>query len=193
MTRSASDWDRVELASVMKGYIADQKAVLMFEQQADGKATLAQFNATGPLANIHKNLLKDGIDNHTIVPTKDGATVYVVDMDGSSLDAVDKGAQRYGKDNPVYYQCRSRKAHRASSPVRRHIAARRLPSFRRRSLFARLPPRRRPPQRRDHRRRCSANPRTARRCQGRSCCSSWPRGPTTNHCCGSIRRAGQSV
>ena len=63
MSRSASDWDRVELASVMKGYIADQKAVLVFEQQADGKATLAQFNAKGTLATIHKNLLMDGIEN----------------------------------------------------------------------------------------------------------------------------------
>jgi len=29
--------------------------------------------------------------------TKDGATVYVVDVDGSSLKAIDKGAERYGE------------------------------------------------------------------------------------------------
>src|SRR4249919_3774755 len=36
--------------------------------------------------------------------TKDGATVYVVDLDGSSLKSIGKGAKRYGEGNPVYVQ-----------------------------------------------------------------------------------------
>jgi YD repeat-containing protein len=36
--------------------------------------------------------------------TKDGAAVYVVDLDGSSLKAIDKGAERYGEGNPVHFQ-----------------------------------------------------------------------------------------
>lgn len=104
MTQSGSDWNRTVLASVMKGYLADQKAVLVFEQQADGKDAMVQFHATGTVKKIHENLVKDGVENHTIVPTKDGAMVYVVDLNGSALEQIDKGAQRYGKDNPVYYQ-----------------------------------------------------------------------------------------
>ena len=30
--------------------------------------------------------------------------MYVVDLDGSSLKAIDKGAKRYGEGNPVYVQ-----------------------------------------------------------------------------------------
>ena len=30
--------------------------------------------------------------------------MYVVDLDGSSLKAIDKGAERYGEGNPVYVQ-----------------------------------------------------------------------------------------
>jgi len=103
MSRSDADWEHIKLASVMKGHLADQKAVLVF-QQGEGPATLAQFEAKGSLDKIHKGLLKDGIENHTIVPTKDGATVFVVDTDGNSLEALDKAAARHGKDNPVYYQ-----------------------------------------------------------------------------------------
>ena len=103
MSRSDADWERTKLASVMKGHLADQKAVLVF-QQGEGSSVLAQFEAKGTLDKIHKGLLKDGIENHTIVPTKDGATVFVVDIDGGSLDALDKAAARHGQDNPVYYQ-----------------------------------------------------------------------------------------
>ena len=104
MSRAESNWDRIVLATVMKGYIADQKAVLVFEQQDKGTDALIQFEAKGTLESIHKKLLKAGISNHTIVPKQGGATVYVVDTDGDELDKVDKGAQAYGKDNPVYYQ-----------------------------------------------------------------------------------------
>ena len=104
MSRTDSDWNKTVLSAVMKGHLADQKAVLVFQQQDRGVAVLAQFEATGKLSTIHKNLLKDGIENHTVVPTKDGATIYVVDLDGSSLAKINEGAGRYGKDNPVYYQ-----------------------------------------------------------------------------------------
>jgi hypothetical protein len=34
---------------------------------------LASFYATGELANIHKHLLEDGIEFHTVIPISDGA------------------------------------------------------------------------------------------------------------------------
>jgi hypothetical protein len=104
MTRANTDWDHLVLSGAMKGHLADQKAVLVFQQQDGGNTVLAQFEAKGKLAAIHKNLLKDGLENHTLVPTSTGARVYVVDLDGSSTAAIKKGASRYGKDNPVHVQ-----------------------------------------------------------------------------------------
>ena len=102
MWRSDADWNQTVLAAAMKGHLADQKAVLVFQQQERGVSVLAQFAAKGKLDKIHKDLLKDGIENHTIVPNEDGATVYVVDLDGSNLAKVVKAAERH--DTDVYYQ-----------------------------------------------------------------------------------------
>ena len=59
MSRMDSDWERIKLASVMKGYIADQKAVLVFEQRDKGTDALVQFEAKGTLAKISKKLRID--------------------------------------------------------------------------------------------------------------------------------------
>lgn len=104
MTRSDAGWNQTVLAAVMKGHLADQKSVLVFQQQDRGVGVLAQFEATGKLAAIHKSLLKDGIENHTVVPNENGATIYVVDLDGSNLEKINKAAERFGDDNPVYFQ-----------------------------------------------------------------------------------------
>lgn len=104
MMEANSDWDRTVLATVMKGYLADQKSVLVFQQQEGGHAVLAHFDAKGDLATIHENLLKDGLEFHTIVPTPTGATVYIVDLDGSAADAIKRGASRYGEDNKISIQ-----------------------------------------------------------------------------------------
>lgn len=90
-----SDWAKLELSGSMKGWLADQKQVLIFQEQDGGTAALASFSATGSLADIHKALLDDGIAFHTLVPTEGGATVYVADLDGSMSDAIEKGAERY--------------------------------------------------------------------------------------------------
>ena len=103
MSRSDSDWDHTTAATVMKGHLADQKAVLVF-QQGPGMSVLAQFDATGDLNKIHKQLVRDGIENHTIVPREGGATIYVAYIDKPDLASLDKAAERYGKGNPVYFQ-----------------------------------------------------------------------------------------
>ena len=104
MSRTDADWNKTVLSAVMKGHLADQKSVLVFQQQERGVGVLAQFEATGPLNTIHKNLLKDGIENHTVVPHETGATIYMVSLDGSNLADMNKAAERYGKGNPLYYQ-----------------------------------------------------------------------------------------
>lgn len=85
--------DQARVASAMKGYIANQKAVLLFEPHHGGDHFLATFKAKGSLDDIHKRLLDKGLGNHTLEPAKGGgATVHVFGMDQDTLDKVDKVA-----------------------------------------------------------------------------------------------------
>lgn len=89
-----SKWDNLRVGAAMKGHLADQKSVLVFQQGA-GDAVLYSFEAKGSLADIHKNLIEDGVGFHTLVPNKSGATVLVADLDGTAAASVEKGSARY--------------------------------------------------------------------------------------------------
>ena len=95
-------WELLELAVAMKAFLANQKDALVFQQQDDGKAQLFHFEAKGNLDKIHQDLLEDGVAFHSLVPTKDGATVFAVDAEGSGdmkvALAVKKAAERYGSE-----------------------------------------------------------------------------------------------
>jgi len=95
-TVEGADWEALKLSAAMKGYLADQKSVLIFQQQDQGEHLLYHFAAKGDLDKIHADLLQDGLAFHTLVPGADGAMVYVADLDGSAHEAVEKGAARYG-------------------------------------------------------------------------------------------------
>ena len=88
-------FDQLRVAAAMKAHLAQQKAALIFQEDPAGKETLVHFAATGSLATIHDNLLADGVEFHTLIPTQGGATVYVADLDGSAHDAIEHAAQRY--------------------------------------------------------------------------------------------------
>jgi hypothetical protein len=88
-------FEELSVAAAMKAHLAEQKDALVFQDDPNGDKFLYSFHAAGDLEEIHNNLLDDGIEFHTVVPTKDGATVYVADMSGDAKDAVAKGAQRY--------------------------------------------------------------------------------------------------
>jgi hypothetical protein len=98
-----SNWEKLRLSGSMKGHIADQKQVLIFQQTDDGPAALSKFTAKGELAQIHKDLLSDGLAFHTLVPTSGGATVFVADLDGSAVDAIKKASGRYGSEVEVQF------------------------------------------------------------------------------------------
>jgi len=89
-------FDQLKTAAAMKGHVADQKAALVFKEAHGGKSVLFDFDAHGSLDDIHKGLVEDGVAFHTLVPQAGGAKVYVCDLDGSAVDAVEKGALRYG-------------------------------------------------------------------------------------------------
>jgi len=102
MMTAKSDLDHLTLATVMKGYLADQKSVLVFQQSRDGDDVLARFTANGTLEEIHQSLLADGVAFHTLVPIKGGAIVYVADTDGSMLEKVKESAKNH--DSKVIFQ-----------------------------------------------------------------------------------------
>ena len=88
--------NEAEVASAMKGYLADQKSVLLFEPNAHGNSYMAHFVAHGKLDDIHNELLKDGVTFHTLEPKIGGAEVDVFGTDQEMLNNVSKAAQHYG-------------------------------------------------------------------------------------------------
>ena len=97
-------FEDLRLAAAMKAHIADQKAVMVFQEAHDGGAALYSFRALGHLDDIHHDLLTDAVEFHTIVPTPDGPVVHVVDMEGTeeTAHAVGRAVARY--DAPVDIQ-----------------------------------------------------------------------------------------
>ncbi|PWT74189.1 MAG: hypothetical protein C5B60_07080 [Chloroflexi bacterium] len=90
MSETDADWEHLRASGAMKGYLADQKQVLLFKQDDTGPAVMYKFERAGDLGDIHRSLLDDGLAFHTLAPHAGGATVYVVDTDRSLYNAVDK-------------------------------------------------------------------------------------------------------
>src|SRR5215471_7845486 len=100
---STATWDKLRVSGAMKGYLADQKQVLIFHDDPKSSAVLYNFDVkTGTFAT-HEQLLKDGLEFHTLIPHTDGSTtVYIADLDGSKHDAVAKAAEHF--DTSVEYR-----------------------------------------------------------------------------------------
>ena len=101
---NAEGWDVAKTGAAMKGFLADQKQVLIFQTEEGGHAALYKFTApfNYSIEDVHANLLADGVAFHTLRPTGHGTDVYVADLDGSAHDAVDKASGRY--DAQVEFQ-----------------------------------------------------------------------------------------
>lgn len=86
----AVDYDTLKTSLAMKGWLAHQKAVVVFKADAAGPNTM--YYADVPVRDyeaLHKQLLQSGVEYHTIVPTARGARVYSFDAsdDGSGAPA----------------------------------------------------------------------------------------------------------
>jgi hypothetical protein len=88
----------LRLATVMKGHLANQKAVLVFNKAQDGPHALYDLTVPGQPAETHAALLKAGIGFHTLVPSTSGTRVLVVDTDGSLGHAVGDFAAAHNVD-----------------------------------------------------------------------------------------------
>ncbi len=69
---AGADMAKLRLAGAMKGALANQKAVLVCNENPNGKGVLYRFRATGDLAMINRQLVADGIAFHTLVPFEGG-------------------------------------------------------------------------------------------------------------------------
>ena len=81
---------RVALA--MKGWIGDQKSVLLFTPDHNGSAFVASFKVKGEIASIHKELLGNGLAFHTLEPILGGAVVHVYGDDQKTVNSIDRAA-----------------------------------------------------------------------------------------------------
>lgn len=91
----ADDMKRVEVAAAMKGYIADQKQVLVFKPAESGNGFMANFEAHGALSDIHQWLGSHGLEYHTLEPLKDGAIVHIYGTDNATTKAVAEAGKHY--------------------------------------------------------------------------------------------------
>ena len=84
---------QVRAASAMKGYIADQKAVLVFHPSHTGRNVLASFDVEGKAVDLHEKLLKEGFSFHTLQPVGEGRfRVHVFASDNATINAVAKAS-----------------------------------------------------------------------------------------------------
>jgi hypothetical protein len=97
MTNSAStDPDIEEAAAAMKGYLANQKAVLLFHPDDDGHQFLAQFRIpNNDLADIHQKLLDNGVVFHTLEPRGNDTLIHFYGESEDDLHLFSDAAKQF--------------------------------------------------------------------------------------------------
>lgn len=94
---AGTDYETLRAAAAMKGEIANQQAVLVFQEGNGDAAALSKFTLTGNINDIHEALLRDGIENHTLEVLPGGEVkVTVLSMDQKSLDLLNEVGGNYG-------------------------------------------------------------------------------------------------
>lgn len=74
------DYETLKTSMAMKGLLANQKAVVVFKRDGAGPNSMFYADVKGSdYAGLHAQLLKSGVEFHTIVPTSRGARVYSFD------------------------------------------------------------------------------------------------------------------
>lgn len=89
------DRQALRLSAAMKGALGNQKAVLVFDSDPQGKSALYDMTIAGAPADVHERLLKAGIPFHTLVPQGNRTRVLVVDTDGAMGQDVGHFAVEY--------------------------------------------------------------------------------------------------
>lgn len=91
-----ADKDTQAYVSALLGKAANQKAVLNWIPKADGPHALYTIEAKENPNSLHAKLASAGIQFHTIVPSKSGATAIILDQDASLGHAISNLSQENG-------------------------------------------------------------------------------------------------
>lgn len=99
-----TSWDTLVAVGAMIGSVANQKAVLVFQAKEGGKEFLASFDAKAwSIDEAHAALLKAGLPFHTLVPTPQGARVYVYGSDEETLKKVHEAGDQHGAEIDIEF------------------------------------------------------------------------------------------
>lgn len=96
-TNGPVSMEQLRANAAMKGHLSRQKQVLIFHEEEGGPHALLESQATGNLADLHRDLLQSGVPFHTLIPSADGksAKIVVADLDGSALQPLHNFAERH--------------------------------------------------------------------------------------------------
>lgn len=97
LTESAdNNMANLKFSAAMKGYLGNQKAVLVFSSDQNGKSAMYDMELPLNAKESHDALLTAGVENHTLFPiSPDYTRVVVVDTDGSLGKAVSDLAAKH--------------------------------------------------------------------------------------------------
>lgn len=91
------DPEDMRAAAAMKGLIAEQKAVLLFQEGEGANDFLGSFTVNGKLEEVHQSLLDNGLSFHTLEPQEDGSIkAYVFGNDQATLKMLNNLGDIYG-------------------------------------------------------------------------------------------------
>lgn len=77
-------YQQVLVASAMRGYLGEQKAVIAFKPDKTGPSRMHVWeSANTDLKGLNKDLVKAGLEFHTLIPTSEGTRVMVWEDKGS--------------------------------------------------------------------------------------------------------------
>ena len=108
MTMRGTDYETARIASAMKGHLAQQKAVIVFQPNEPGTPPSGHFMASWDVdddaTTAHGKLEQNGVTFHTLQPLEGGGTrIFVYGEDQESYDSVGRAAAAYQSKFEVVY------------------------------------------------------------------------------------------
>ena len=90
-------YEQIKLSAAMKGMLADQKAVIPFKVDRNGKDSMYQIKMQATdLNKIHEELISAGLEFHTMVPHNGHTDVYVFDPGTELQQKVEEAGAKHG-------------------------------------------------------------------------------------------------
>lgn len=93
---SKSSYEDIRASAAMQGLLGDQKAVLPFKIDAQGKDALYQMTVSShDLTDVHSQLLGLGVEFHTLIPDAKGTKIAVFDGGSQMANTMNQVAEHF--------------------------------------------------------------------------------------------------